>query len=137
MAALIALYVALGVGAAAAIGTAAYKNKGTIQKLPFIVKHGPEIRTIGAKRNRDKHIIEHLHNRMQPHTPRGHDSDPSTYNTSSPIPTTGSTGHRTHVRLSDEVTPPTILAVEDLKPKNFVVIKNKCNIQYHNSIYRI
>lgn len=30
MAALIALYVALGVGAAAAIGTAAYKNKGTI-----------------------------------------------------------------------------------------------------------
>lgn len=111
MAALIALYVALGVGAAAAIGTAAYKNKGTIKKLPVVIKHGPEMRANVAEQKHHKRIIENLHSRMKPRTPHGHDSDPSTYNTSSPIPTTGSTGHRTHVRLSDAGShdkPPTI-----------------------------
>lgn len=110
MAALIALYVALGVGAVAAIGTAAYKNKRTIQKLPVVIKHGPEMRANVAEQKHHKLIMEDLHSRMQPHTPRGHDSDPSTYNTRSPTPTTGSTGHRTRVRLSDagpHDTPPT------------------------------
>ena len=68
------------------------------------------MREIVAKQKHHKRIIEGLHISMQPHTPRGHDSDPSTYNTSSPIPTTGSTGHRTRVRLSDagpHDTPPT------------------------------